>query len=261
MLLDITARLDYTLNAPSDILLQLEAAPLPDQRLIDPQIWTSPLDHFRRIPAEENIGDRVWVRGEGRFTCDYKSRVEVTREALDLAKLEQNPVHELPGDTIKYLMPSRFCPSDEFQSFVAAEFGTVSGGKRIVAIRDWIAEHFSYVPGSSNAQTSASDSFIQRQGICRDYAHVMITLARAGAIPARFASVYAPDVDPPDFHAVAEIYLGGAWHLVDATLMAKADEMAMIGVGRDAADVAFMTTFGMANFQDQSVEVRRVDDA
>ena len=153
-------------------------------------------------------------------------------------------------------MPSRYCPSDEFNAFVMAEFGEISGGPLIIAMRDWIMESFTYVPGSSTAATTARESFVKRQGVCRDYAHVLIALSRAAGIPARIASVYAPDVDPPDFHAVAEIWLEGAWHLVDATGMARASEMVVIGVGRDAADVSFLTSFGQADMLTQTVNVR-----
>jgi transglutaminase-like putative cysteine protease len=125
-----------------------------------------------------------------------------------------------------------------------------------MAIRDWIAGHLSYVPGSSHAGTTAIDTFHGGEGICRDYAHLMITLARAADIPARIASVYAPGVTPPDFHAVAEVYLGGAWHLVDATGMATAGDMAIIGVGRDIGDVAFLTAFGPLVMNGQSVAVK-----
>ena len=81
--------------------------------------------------------------------------------------------------------------------------------------------------------------------------------------PARFASVYAPDVTPQDFHAVAEVFLadptceGGAWHLVDATGMASAGEIAKIGIGRDAADVSFLTSYGLAEFKDKTISVLR----
>ena len=92
----------------------------------------------------------------------------------------------------------------------------------------------------------------------------MVTLARASAIPARYVSCYAPGVDPPDFHAVAEVFLadpavpgGGAWHLVDATEMADPAETVKIGVGRDAADVSFMTVFGDARFEDKEVSVTK----
>jgi transglutaminase-like putative cysteine protease len=134
----------------------------------------------------------------------------------------------------------------------------------VCAIREWISANLSYVPGCSDSNTTALDSFVERRGICRDYAHVLVTLARASAIPARYCSVYAPGVEPPDFHAVAEVFLadpaipgGGAWHLVDATGMADPADMVKIGVGRDAADVSFMTVFGEATFEDKEVTVRK----
>ena len=134
-----------------------------------------------------------------------------------------------------------------------------------MAIHDWIAGNFTYEPGSSTATTTGLDSFIERRGICRDYAHVLVMLARASGIPARFVSCFAPDVTPQDFHAVAEVFLsdpstpgGGAWFLVDATGMAKPGEIVKIGVGRDAADVSFMTSFGATEFIEKSVTVARV---
>jgi transglutaminase-like putative cysteine protease len=114
------------------------------------------------------------------------------------------------------------------------------------------------VPGSSNASTDALESFVSRQGVCRDFAHVLITLARASAIPARFVSVYAPSVLPQDFHAVAEVYLDDTWHLVDATGMAKGEEIAMIAVGRDATDTAFLTSYGDALLNRQTVQMAQV---
>ena len=138
----------------------------------------------------------------------------------------------------------------------------LQGGALVAAMRDWIHDHLSYVPGASNADTTASDTFIRREGVCSDYAHLMITLTRAAGIPARIASVYALGVDPPDFHAVAEVFLGngggGEWHLVDPTGMASEGAMAKIGVGRDAADVSFLTAFGEARMIEQSVEVSAV---
>ncbi|WP_254557525.1 transglutaminase-like domain-containing protein, partial [Salmonella enterica] len=82
-------------------------------------------------------------------------------------------------ETVQYLWSSRYCPSDQFETFVATEFGGTEGGAKIVAMRDWIAGHFAYVPGVSTSETTALDTFVKRQGVCRDYAHVMITFARA----------------------------------------------------------------------------------
>ena len=181
--------------------------------------------------------------------------MSINRLLTDCLALPMVPHHQLPGETVQYLMPSRYCPSVQFQSFVDAEFGSLAGGEKVIAIRDWVQSHFSYVPGVSTAETTAADTFIRRQGVCRDYAHVVITLVRAAGIPARIASVYALGVEPQDFHAVAEVFIGGEWHLVDATGMAQEKAMAKIGIGRDAADVAFLTAYGMAVMNSQSVTV------
>jgi transglutaminase-like putative cysteine protease len=156
---------------------------------------------------------------------------------------------------VQYLLPSRYCPSYEFQPLVDDEFGGLEGGARINAIRDWIGLHIAYTPGSSGTETGAMETYIGRNGVCRDFAHLLITMSRASAIPARFASVYALGVEPQDFHAVAEVFLDGTWHLVDATGMSSAERMAKIGVGRDAADVSFLTSYGRALFNRQEVEV------
>jgi transglutaminase-like putative cysteine protease len=258
MKLAIQAHLDYRLPAPTDLLLQIEAAIIPEQTIEHAHIDISDCSHFARVPAQACIGERIWLRAEGRLAVDYRATVSIGRLVGDLGGVARVPFHLLPGETVEYLMESRYCPSNAFHSFVESEFAGLDGGPLVSAMRDWIGGHFSYVPGSSTAETTAIESFVQRQGVCRDYAHVLIALARAAGIPARLASVYALGVKPQDFHAVAEVFLGGEWHLVDATGMAKEAEMAKIGVGRDAADVAFLTAFGEAVMERQSVNVQRV---
>lgn len=257
MKLQIAAHLEYRLPQPTDLLLQVEAAAIPEQAIEHAWIDLSACTHFARVAAQAAIGERIWVRAEERLAVDYRATVAVNRLLTDISGLERIAPHLLPGETVEYLMESRYCPSHQFMNFVEAEFAGLDGGPLVLAMRDWIGSHFSYVPGSSTAETTAVESFVQRRGVCRDYAHVLITLARAAGIPARLASVYALGVEPQDFHAVAEVFLGGEWHLVDATGMAGEAEMAKIGVGRDAADVAFLTAFGEAVMEAQSVEVAR----
>jgi transglutaminase-like putative cysteine protease len=257
MKLNIHAQIDYSFVNPTDIFLQLEAAPIPEQIVEAAHIDISESEHFARVAAHDMIGERIWVRAHGRLTVDYTATVSIQRLLTDCLELPAVPPHQLPGETVQYLMPSRYCPSDQFQTFVDAEFGKLEGGQRVIAMRDWVTNHFSYVPGSSSAATTALETFVKRQGICRDYAHVMITLVRASGIPARIASVYALNVEPQDFHAVAEVFLGGEWHLIDATAMATEAAMAKIGVGRDAADVAFLTAYGAAVMNSQSVSVEK----
>ena len=258
MILTIAVDLDYDVPTPCDVLLQIEAADGGDQVVSGATIDLSPSAILTRISGDADIGTRIWLRPTDRLHCQYRATVTVNRRASALDQLAADPPHCLSADIVSYLMPSRYCASDLFHSFVDAEFAGVAGGAKVAAMRDWIADSFTYVAGSSGAQTSALDSFVQRQGVCRDYAHVLITLCRAATIPARFASVFAAAVDPPDFHAVAEVYLAGAWHLVDATGMATADGMAVIGVGRDAADVAFMTSYGAVAMRAQTVSVTAI---
>ncbi len=256
MRLQINVQLDYNLARACDLLLQIEAAAIPEQRIEEAHIDLSPCEHFARVPAQDQIGERIWLRTDSRLLVDYRAIVSIERIVRDVATLPAIAPHRLPGETVQYLLPSRYCPSHQFTDFVESKFGNLSGGAKLATMRDWVASHLSYVPGSSNSETNAADTFHAGEGICRDYAHLLITLARAGEIPARYASVYAPGVTPPDFHAVAEVFLGGEWHLVDATGMAKEAEMAKIGIGRDSGDVAFLTAFGPLMFNSQSVAVK-----
>lgn len=258
MPISIYCELAYDFAQPTDVLMQIEAAQLPEQRVVKAALGLSPVSHFARVPGHDEVGERIWLRVERQLIVDYTAEVEVARAADDIAGLLDTPPHLLPGEVLDYLMPSRFCQSDLFEPFVSGEFGGLNGGARIMAIRDWIAGAFTYAPGATTAHTSAADSFLARRGVCRDFAHVLVTLARAASIPARYVSVYAPDVAPPDFHAVAEVFLGGRWHLVDATGMAGPADIAKIGVGRDAADIAFLSTFGDTQLVNLKVQVSRV---
>lgn len=258
----IEASFSFSLDQPTDVLLQFEAAQLPEQRIIDPRTTLSASEHCARVPAQDDIGERIWIRADGDFDVTYRARAEVQRLIAPLESLETLAPHDMPGEAVQYLFDSRYCPADQFQPFVEAEFGDTQGGARIAAIRDWIAQNLSYVPGSSGTDTGAVDTFVQRQGICRDYAHVLISLARASTIPARYVACYSPGVTPQDFHAVAEVFLedpntrdGGTWQLVDATGMATPEDIVKIGVGRDAADVSFLTSFGPSNFRSSRVSV------
>lgn len=260
----ISTQFDFLADEPTDLILQFEAAAIPEQTIRSSITRLSCGDRYVRVPAHDSIGERILFQAQGRIEVEYQAVVDVNRLTPGLAGLQQLPPHMLPGETLGYLFDSRYCAADRFQSFVEDEFGGTAGGGRVEAIRHWIAQHFTYEPGSSTSTTTALDSFVERRGICRDYAHVAVTLARASTIPARYVSCFAPGVNPPDFHAVAEVFLaddsiagGGAWYIVDATGMAEPGEVAKIGIGRDAADVSFLTSFGAVQFGNKTVTVTR----
>jgi transglutaminase-like putative cysteine protease len=258
--LKIDAMLDYQFAAPADVLLALEVAQLPDQLLVEDELTVSSREPLVPVTGEQNIGRRTWVAAaEGRFTASYRAIVDVDRALPDLRGIAAVPLRELPGDSVQYLWPSRYCRADKHGEFAADRFGHLSGGALAVALADWTRENLSYTPGSSDEDTTSIDTFLQRQGMCRDYAHLCISFARALGLPARMVSAYAWQLDPPDFHAVVEIFLEGGWHLLDPTGLAPTDGLVRIGVGRDAADVSFMSIFGAATLNAQSVAVERID--
>lgn len=258
MRVEIDVVLDYDLPEPHDVLLQVEVAQMADQRIIGDKLTVSSPERLRPVEGNEAVGQRTWAAGVGQFHAHYSAIVEIDRAVIPLDGLAAADPRDLPALVVPYLLPSRYCESDKFESLVAQDFGNHDGGAKIIAMRDWITDNIAYVSGASTTDTSASDTFVQRQGVCRDYAHLLTSFARAAMIPARIVSAYAPDVTPPDFHAVVEVWLEEAWHLVDATGMAKAEEIVRIAVGRDATDIAFMTVFGTATFRDQSVRVTRL---
>ncbi|MDB5702250.1 MAG: transglutaminase family protein [Sphingomonadales bacterium] len=257
MIIDIDVLLDYGIPERHDVLLQVEAAAMADQRLLESHLTVTSPERLRAVEGEESIGQRTWAAGLGQFRVEYRARVAIDRAPVDLSNKQANDPRMLPALVVPYLLPSRYCESDKFEAFVTREFSHVGGGQKIMAMLDWMATHVDYVSGSSSGDTTAAGTFVQRQGVCRDFAHLLASMSRAAMIPARLVAAYAPGVTPPDFHAVVEIWLDGSWHLVDATGMAKAEEIVRIGVGRDATDIAFMTVFGSAQMFEQRVTVTR----
>lgn len=258
MLLSVKTHLLYTTTQPCDLLLQIEALSDDAQKCRETRLMLNADSTYRDIAGEEGIGTRRWVKAGPLFECHYETLVEVTRPVVEIESLSETSRMDIPSPVIKYLMPSRYCHSELFLAFVAGQFGDLTGGALVGAMRDWVYTNFTYDNGASYAGTTATDSFVSLAGVCRDYAHVLIALVRAAGIPARFVSAYAPDVVPQDFHAVVEVYLAGGWHIVDPTGMAKTSEVVRIGVGRDAADASFLTSYGWMDLKAQSVDVTRV---
>ncbi|MGO1167263.1 MAG: transglutaminase-like domain-containing protein, partial [Janibacter sp.] len=151
---------------------------------------------------------------------------------------------EIDFDRWVFTRPSRYAESDRLSPMAARLFPNQAGRQRVEAVTDWVNSHMAYVSGASRGTDGAVDSILQASGVCRDFAHVVVALLRALGTPARLVSVYAPGLQPMDFHAVAEAWVEGAWHIVDATRLAPREGMVRIATGRDAADTAFLTTRG-----------------
>lgn len=255
MLARIDVLLDYKALAPCTVLMQIAAHHDADQQVQSVDLDTHDIINRTDICGDSGIGTRSWLDVKDRLLVDYQTTVRVTRPQPDWQQLRTSPLSQLPPEAVTYLMSSRYCPADAFADFLPQTFGTLTGGALILAMADWIRQNLNYDIFASDWQTTALDTLAKRSGVCRDYAHLLVAFARSSAIPARMVSVYSPDVSPPDFHAVAEVWLDGGWHLIDPTGMTTADRMIVAGTGRDAADVAFLTAFGILNLQKQVVTV------
>lgn len=203
------------------------------------------------IELTDAAGSRIHVvdAPAGSLALSYSAEVDGRRAAA--------PVHDV--DLLAYLRPSRYCESDTLAATAAAEFAGLEGVALLDAVSSWVGTRLTYVPGSSGPTDGAVQTLLARQGVCRDYAHLVIALLRGLDVPARLAAVYAPGLDPMDFHAVAEAYVAGAWHVVDATALAPRSTLLRISTGRDAADTAFLSSYGGA-ITLESVEVSAVAD-
>jgi transglutaminase-like putative cysteine protease len=238
--------LSYQVETPTVFIFNLEVAKLLRHRDVSERLSITP-NLPRRTYIVPDIQNRyLSVNADpGALHVEYEAEVTLDVFRANPATIEEVPLSEVPLDIMPFLLPSRFVPSDRLASFATREFGDMPKGHgRVTAICNWIYDHIDYQRGSSNEQTTADESLILRAGVCRDFSHLGIAFCRAMSIPARFVSCYAYGLEPRDFHAVFEAYLSGRWWLFDATRQANLDGLVRIGVGRDAAEIAFASPFG-----------------
>ena len=191
----------------------------------------------RRIPSRHGALLHKVELPVGRIEVHYAAHVSPVHESAP--GMEASDEAEL----LEYRRPSRFCPSDRLGGFASAELGHLARGRdQIEGLVVWVARRLAYVSGSSGPLDTAVETLLAGQGVCRDYAHLVVAMARALDMPARCASVYAPGLWPMDFHAVAEVFIDGKWNAFDATYLAPRQSLVRIATGRDAADTAFLTT-------------------
>lgn len=245
-LFNVDCKLSYTLLDDTHFLFLVHALDGMDQRVVEESLRITPaLEHD--VHVDSVLGHRALrlKAPAGPLTLRYRARVLLERPPPDTGAAE-SPIDALPHDVLGYLMPTRYCESDRLASAANRMFGGIEPGyARVRAVSDWIREHVEYRIGSTDSTTTACDVFLQRAGVCRDFAHLGVTFCRALNIPARMAVGYAHfDSPPPDFHATFEAFLGGRWQLFDPTGMTDPQELVRIAVGRDAGEVAFATLFG-----------------
>ncbi len=251
----VGSELQYDVRKRTTFLFKIAAGWTEHQSVVSDSFYFNPSLNVEncQVGLEGNRLQRVVVE-PCQLDVRYEATVDVAASIDQPETVSESLASQMPPEVLTYMNPSRYCESDVLARFAWEEFGSVdSGYGRVKAICDWVFEHLEYTPGSTGPTSTASDVLLQRTGVCRDYAHLMISLCRGVGIPARYLSGYAVDLQPPDYHGFVEAFLDGQWYLFDPTRLASPLGLVRIGVGRDAADVAFATLTGSATLINKSV--------
>lgn len=257
---EIDCGLSYVLDGPCDFIFSVHATLGMGQTVLSESIVIDPpLSH--RVNTDPQSGNRLMrLHAEaGPLSVRYRATVERRLDDLNLHASEV-AIDDVPDDVLHNLMTTRYCESDHLSAVAFKLFGNVQPGHaRVAAITEWVRTNIDYRIGATTATTTARDVFVQRSGVCRDFAHLAVTFCRALNIPARLVCGYAHfDEPPPDFHAIFEAYLSGKWTMFDPTGMAPVDKLVRVATGRDAKDVAFATIFGPARMVSMSPDIQEI---
>ena len=243
----------YRCPQPTPMIITLSVHPTrrhsllsPDRMLLDPP-----------VPAKEycdGFGNicHVIQAPTGKLTISADFLVEDSGAPDEVAPdAVQHTLETLPVETLVYLLGSRYCEIDRLSEFAWSTFGTLPKGWTLVqTIVDFVHNHVTFGYPHANPTRTAFDAFTDRRGVCRDFAHLAVTLCRCMNIPARYCTGYLgdigvpPDPAPMDFSAWFEVYLGDRWHTFDARHNEPRIGRILIARGRDATDVAITTSYG-----------------
>lgn len=230
---NVTARINLTVTEPAELVFAVAVSSeyAPATETLTVTVNSEPVEVAELLDQHGTRLHNVKV-ATGDLVLEYEASID--------GEVEPQPYDR--ADLIRYLRPSRYAESDALSPTAGAEFrGIVGAAELLASVSSWVGTRLMYVAGSSLPTDGAIRTLLGRQGVCRDYAHLTVALLRALNVPARLVAVYAPGLDPMDFHAVAEAFVDGAWHVVDSTTLAPRSTLVRIATGRDAADTAFLT--------------------
>jgi transglutaminase-like putative cysteine protease len=262
MLIHIGFELIFDLPAPVSMLLLLHTHPQqapalqkPEYLMVEPAI---PVHTF--IDRFGNRASRIHAPA-GRLRLAYDNVIHdsgLPEPSIDGARL--HPTDELPDECLPFLLSSRYCEVDRLSDTAWNLFGqTPPTWERVQAVMDWVHGNVTFGYEFARPTKTAYDVCSERQGVCRDFMHLAITMLRALNIPARYATGYLGDIGVPiapfpmDFSAWMEVYLGNRWFTLDARHNEPRIGRILQARGRDAVDVALTTSFGSAKLESFTV--------
>jgi transglutaminase-like putative cysteine protease len=261
--------ISYECPQPTPMILMLSVHP---SRL--PDLVTPDQPHFKPAIATnaylDGFGNTCHVihAPAGRLTLSADFLVNDSGAPDDVTPdAEQHSLEKLPVDTLVYLLGSRYCETDRFINIAWKTFGTVKKGWPLVqTICDYVNDRLAFGYQHASPTKTAWDAHAEKRGVCRDFAHLAITLCRCMNIPARYCTGYLgdigvpPDPSPMDFSAWFEVYLGGRWYTFDARHNTPRIGRILMARGRDATDVAIVTSFGPCKLARFSVTTDEVPE-
>ena len=255
---------------PTPMMAMLSIHPSRNRDLRSPhRILTTPdVPMYDYLDAFGNTCTRVTVpKGGLTLSCDFVIEDPGTPD-IQAPGATQAPIEDLPDDILVYLLGSRYCETDRMSDVAWGLFGnTEPGWARVQAIVDFAHSHIEFGYHHARHTKTAWDAHQERAGVCRDFAHLAITLCRCMNIPARYCTGYlgdigVPAVDAPmDFSAWFDVYLGGQWYTFDARHNRPRAGRILMARGRDATDTALTTTFGPAILTRFDVHTDEVETA
>jgi len=263
MKFNVLTEMEYTARSPGTIILNISALRTPHQTVIDETLSVVPYIKVEELIAalSENRLIRFEIAEASSIIVTYKATVDNFCEIKDYTEIDEIPVARMDTAVLPYLYPSRYCQSDRLYRLANNLFGhIINPFEKVATLTDWIHKNVEYLSGNTNAQTSAYDTVTAQTGVCRDFAHLGIALCRALTIPARYFTGYAWQLNPADFHACFEAYLGDQWVIFDATKLVPLNGMVKIASGRDAADTAIANIFGNVIFTSMLVSCELADN-
>lgn len=256
MRLDASCEMSLSADAPTPLVAMLRPRSGAGQWVVSEAYEVEPfVPIVEYVDAYGNLCQRL-TAPEGSFRIRVQARIETSEIIAVERGAPFTPIPELPDSVLQFLLASRYCPSDKTED-TAREIvsGAKPGYDQVEAIRAHIHEHFEYKYGVSNASTDALETLRAQTGVCRDFAHVGISLCRSLRIPARMVVGYLYKLDPMDLHAWFEAFVGGRWYTFDATQPEPRGGRVTVAYGRDAADVAIFTEYGPVKLKNMKVQV------
>ncbi len=184
----VGSELSYDVRKSTVLLLKISAAQTDHQKIVHEELTFNPQPAVEQLEVGLD-GNRIYrtVLEPGKWTISYRATIDLQPEVILPAHVSEAARTQIPADVLPYSNASRYCESDLLARFAFEEFGSLEFGyQRVQAICDWVHDFLDYTPGSTNATTTASDVLLMRTGVCRDYAHLAISLCRGIGIPARY---------------------------------------------------------------------------